>query len=94
MIKCSHILRCMYAKSYKCSSCKNNRLRNKEESFYEEAKDNPIPEKCPHLSYSGPAEQTRGYECPVCGEFTNPYFIDKDDPRCCGCGYKFNLGHW
>lgn len=90
-VKCSHILRCMYADTAKCSGCKNNRLRNKEESFYEEAKDNPIPKKCPHLTYSGPAEQTAGYKCPVCGSFTNPYALDKKDPRCCGCGYKLNI---
>ena len=54
-----------------------------------EAKDNPIPEVNPKLTYSGPAEQTAGYKCPVCGEFTNPYQVREG---CCShCGFKLNI---
>lgn len=58
--------------------------------FFVKAKDNPIPDKCPKLTYSGPAEQTAGYECPVCGGFTNPYRLGKE--RLCECcGYELNV---
>ena len=91
-IKCYFTDRCMYrGKSTMCLSCKNNKLRHKEEDLYEKANDNPIPEKCPRLTFSGPAEQTQGYECPVCGEYTNPYALGKEN-RCLGCGYKLNVG--
>jgi len=73
-----------------CNSCANNRARNIEEDFYKKANDNPIPEECPRLTYSGPAEQTMGYKCPVCGDYTNPYHLGKEK-RCSGCGYKLNV---
>lgn len=74
----------------KCSKCSNNRTRNKKVDFFVEAKDNPIPDKCPKLTYSGPAEQTAGYKCPVCGGFTNPYHLGKE--RLCECcGYELNV---
>ena len=60
-----------------------------EEDLYEKANDNPIPDECPKLTYSGPAEQTLGYKCPVCGEYTNPYALT--DKRCSGCGYLLNV---
>lgn len=91
-IKCVYYSVCRSAngKVDKCSICKHNTLRNKVYDFFEEANDNPIPEKCPKLSYSGPAEQTAGYKCPVCGTYTNPYHLD-DKNRCCGCGYELNV---
>lgn len=89
MVKCAYIDRCMYKKSTKCRSCKNNRVRNQEEDFYVEAKDKPFPEVNPKVTYQGPAEQTRGYECPVCGGFTNPYHITTES-RCVCCGFKLN----
>lgn len=88
LVNCIHLDRCSKKGSSLCRSCKNNRVRNKEEDFYIKAEDKPIPEKCPKLSYSGPAEQTSGYECPVCGTHTNPYAMR--DSRCGGCGYKLN----
>jgi hypothetical protein len=60
-----------------------------EEDLYKKAEDNPIPDKCPRLHYDGPAEQTAGYKCPVCGHFTNPYHLR--DNRCGGCGYLLNV---
>ena len=90
LIKCSYINRCVQkGVSPLCASCKNNHARNQEEDFYVKATDNPIPKACPPLTYSGPAEQTLGYKCPVCGDFTSPYHLDKDN-RCSGCGYKLN----
>lgn len=91
LVACYYWERCMHKKTSKCAKCKNNHNRNKERSFFIEANDNPIPDECPHLTYSGSAEQTAGYKCPVCGEFTNPYHLDKDN-RCSGCGYKLNVG--
>lgn len=89
-IKCLLEKRCKYrASSIKCNSCANNLLRNMEEDLYIKAEDNPIPDKCPRLSYDGPAEQTLGYKCPVCGKFTNPYSMR--DKRCGSCGYLLNV---
>lgn len=89
-ILCSYSTECSRKMSSSCSKCKNNKLRNKEIDFFEEANDSPIPDKCPILTFSGPAEQTAGYQCPVCGGFTNPYAIK--DSRCGSCGYKLNVG--
>ena len=90
-VECSYKERCKYrGASTICKTCKNNRKRNMEEDLYVKAEDNPIPEKCPRLSYNGPAEQTSGYKCPVCGGFTNPYHIR--DKRCGHCGYLLNVG--
>lgn len=90
IITCSFMKRCKYrGSSTMCLSCTNNHTRNMEEDLYEKANDNPIPEKCPKLTYSGPAEQTDGYECPVCGHHTNPYAIG--NKRCGGCGYLLNI---
>ena len=74
----------------KCISCDNNTKRNYEEDHYKKTQDNPIPEKCPRLTYSGPAEQTAGYRCPVCNGFTNPY--EMRNSLCRHCGYKLNTG--
>lgn len=90
-IKCMYLDQCKHKKTHKCATCKNNSLRNRELDCYEPANDKPIPEECPRLTYSGPAEHTAGYQCPVCGTFTNPYALDADK-RCEGCGYKLNVG--
>lgn len=92
LITCVYLNDCVYAGAdSKCSKCANNTTRHKKVDFFKEAKDNPIPDRCPPLSYSGPAEQTDGYKCPVCGTFTNPYHLGKDR-LCCGCGYELNVG--
>lgn len=91
MIECTYKKQnnCASAKdSTKCEICKNNRKRNYIEDHFVKAQDNPIPEKCPPLTYVGPAEQTAGYKCPVCGGYTNPYAMR--DSLCGGCGYKLN----
>lgn len=90
IVQCSYTDRCdKKGRSTLCGSCKNNHARNREEDFYVKAEDKPIPNECPKLTYSGPAEQTAGYECPVCGYHTNPYSMR--DNRCGGCGYKLNV---
>lgn len=90
IITCSYKERCKYrGSSTICQSCSKNRTRNMEEDLYEKANDKPIPERCPKLTYDGPAEHTLGYECPVCGHYTNPYSMR--DCRCSGCGYKLNV---
>lgn len=89
LIECFHLNECSGRKQNKCHKCKNNKKRNYEADFFVEANDNPIPDKCPKLTYDGPAEQTRGYKCPVCGGFTNPYMIF--DKLCSHCGYKLNI---
>lgn len=90
-IKCSYHDRCHSKNdSKKCAKCTHNTMRNFIEDFFEEANDNPMPEKCPRLTYSGPAEQTAGYKCPVCGHYTNPYVMTKN--LCGGCGYRLNCG--
>lgn len=91
LITCAYLKECIYSgNSTKCFGCSNNRTRNKKMDFFVEAKDNPIPDKCPKLTYSGPAEQTAGYKCPVCGGFTNPYRLG-DDHLCKCCGYELNI---
>lgn len=90
LIKCSYTKRCKYkGHSQACGTCKNNHARNMEEDLCEKANDKPIPDECPKLTYSGPAEQTLGYQCPVCGGYTNPYA--KTDNRCGSCGYLLNV---
>lgn len=89
MVECSHYNECA-SKGAKCEICKNNTKRNVEVDYFQKANDNPIPEACPRLTYNGPAEQTAGYKCPVCGEYTNPYAMR--DCRCGSCGYKLNVG--
>lgn len=74
---------------HKCETCENNTMRNYEVDFYSAANDNEIPEKCPELTYDGPAEQTAGYKCPVCEEYTNPYQLVNN--RCKHCGYILNV---
>ena len=89
-IQCAYKERCKHrGTSLKCNTCEKNSLRNKEEDLYVKANDNPIPEECPRLSYDGPAEQTMGYKCPVCGGYTNPYAMC--DKRCGSCGYLLNV---
>lgn len=90
-IDCSYYAGCCRKGTNSCLRCKNNRLRNKEVDYFEEAKDNQIPAACPRLTYEGPAEQTSGYLCPVCNCYTNPYSLGKDN-RCNHCGYKLNVG--
>ena len=87
-VDCRYHKECAGKSSTNCKKCKNNHLRNKEINYFEEAHDNPIPDVNPRVTYSGPAEQTAGYKCPVCGEFTSPYHIR--DNRCGGCGFKLN----
>lgn len=72
----------------KCKICGHNTKRNFVEDHFVKATDGPIPDKCPVLTYSGPAEQTAGYKCPVCGSYTNPYAMRGS--LCGGCGYKLN----
>lgn len=92
IVTCIHMKKCKYkGESTMCISCANNRTRNMEEDLYKKAEDNPIPDKCPRLSYDGPAEQTAGYKCPVCNGFTNPYQMRNS--RCCNCGYLLNTGN-
>lgn len=88
-VECFYYDKCASRTKGKCHKCKNNKKRNYEEDYFIEANDNPIPEQCPKLSYSGPAEQTAGYQCPVCGAFTSPYVIR--DNICGSCGYGLNI---
>ena len=89
-IDCMYKARCKYkGKSTACKTCKNNHARNMEEDLYIKAEDNPIPDECPKLTYSGPAEHTAGYKCPVCNGYTNPYAMR--DNRCGDCGYLLNV---
>lgn len=87
-VSCRHYNECAGRSTSNCRKCKNNYIRNQEINFFEEANDNPIPDVNPRVTYSGPAEQTAGYKCPVCGEFTSPYSIR--DSRCGSCGFKLN----
>lgn len=91
MFTCDYSNDCYTRKTnpIKCKRCRNNKSRNYQEDHFIEANDKPIPEKCPRLTYDGPAEQTAGYECPVCGTFTNPYAMR--NKLCSGCGYKLNV---
>lgn len=89
IIACDRAAQCIRYGARECSLCKNNKVRNIESGdWFIEAEDNPIPVECPKLTYSGPAEHTAGYKCPVCGEYTNPYRLV--DYRCEHCGYKLN----
>lgn len=88
--ECSYMERCTKNGTMSCKTCKNNHARNKKVDFYVKANDNPIPDKCPKLTFSGPAEQTLGYKCPVCGEYTDSYMMPKDK-LCHGCGYELNV---
>lgn len=92
-IKCEYEERCRSRKTEpgKCESCRHNMLRNYVVDYYIKADDGEIPDKCPKISYDGLAEQTKGYKCPVCGGFTNPYEIDHDLPLCKWCGYLLNI---
>lgn len=87
-VSCSYYDKCHGRSVTNCKKCKNNHMRNKEINYFELANDNPIPNPNPKVTYSGPAEQTAGYKCPVCGEFTNPYAMR--DSRCGSCGFKLN----
>lgn len=90
IVDCRYFKECAGKSVTKCLKCKNNKVRNMEVDYFEEAVDNPIPEVSPVVTYTGPAEQTPGYKCPVCSEYTSPYRIK--DNRCCECGYKMRLG--
>ena len=87
-VQCTYYERCAGRSVTNCKKCRHNRMRNKEVDYFEAANDNPIPNPNPSVTYSGPAEQTAGYKCPVCGDFTNPYAMR--DSRCGGCGFKLN----
>ena len=91
LITCAYFSDCVHSGMIgKCGVCSNNTTRHKKIDFFEAANDNPIPDKCPKLTYRGPAEHTAGYECPVCGSFTNPYHL-REDHLCSGCGYELNI---
>lgn len=90
-IRCQYYNECAGKSAIRCKKCVHNTMRNKEIDYFEEAHDNPIPNPNPRVTYSGPAEQTAGYKCPVCGEHTNPYHLDSEN-RCSGCGFKLNCG--
>lgn len=89
-VLCHYYDKCAGRSPSKCKKCTHNHMRNKEIDYFEEAHDNPIPNPNPRVAYSGPAEQTAGYKCPVCGEHTSPYTIR--DSRCGSCGFKLNCG--
>lgn len=89
-IRCTYNKICSKAGSSHCFICAHNTLRNQLIDCFQEAHDNPIPKQCPKLTYSGTAEQTDGYKCPVCGCYTNPYALGEDH-LCNGCGYKLNV---
>ena len=90
VVDCAYYKKCADRSAANCKKCIHNRLRNKEIHYFEAANDNPIPEQNPRVMYSGPAEQTAGYKCPVCGGFTNPYAMREN--RCGECGFKLNVG--
>lgn len=89
-VSCHYYNECAGKSASRCKKCKNNSVRNKELDYFEEAHDNPRPEVNPKVSFTGPAEHTAGYKCPMCGEHTNPYAMK--DSRCGGCGFKLNCG--
>lgn len=90
MIKCEFLSECANMNTDKCRKCEHNVRRNYVEDFFKEAKDRKIPKQCSKLTYKGPAEQTAGYCCPVCGNYTNPYQLV--DGNCCRhCGYRLNI---
>ena len=88
-VECRYYKECAGRSVTNCKKCVNNHKRNIEINYFEQANDNPIPNPNPKVSYSGPAEQTAGYKCPVCGTYTNPYAIREQ--RCGGCGFKLNI---
>lgn len=88
-VSCVYYNECAGKSVTNCKRCIHNRMRNKEINYFEEANDKPIPNPNPKVTYSGPAEQTAGYPCPVCGDHTNPYSMK--DNRCGGCGFKLNI---
>lgn len=88
-VKCQYIQECGDRDTTNCRVCVNNHLRNMEINYFERAYDNPRPEVNPKVTFSGPAEQTAGYQCPVCGGFTSPYVIKEN--RCDHCGFKLNI---
>ena len=90
LVDCPYYKECAGRSTTNCKKCSNNHLRNKEVNYFEEAHDNPIPDPNPVVTYNGPAEQTAGYKCPVCGHYTSPYIMR--DNRCEGCGFKLNCG--
>lgn len=89
-VRCNYYKECAGKSAARCKKCVNNKVRNQEVDYFEEAHDNPIPDVNPKVTYTGPAEHTAGYKCPVCGEHTSPYSIK--DSRCGSCGFKLNCG--
>lgn len=88
-VECKYITECEYTRTDKCKICANNTKRNYVESHFVKANDKPIPKENPRVSYSGPAEQTAGYKCPVCGGYTNPYQLNSEK-LCVNCGFRLN----
>ena len=90
MIECNFFEDCLSRNTDKCNYCKYNTRRNYMKDYFVNANDNVLQEKPSKLTYEGPAEQTAGYCCPVCGGYTNPYqLVDKN---CCKhCGYRLNI---
>ena len=89
-VSCFYYDECADKNATNCKKCVHNRVRNQEIHCFEAANDKPIPNPNPRVTYSGPAEQTAGYQCPVCGGFTNPYAMRES--RCGECGFKLNTG--
>ena len=92
LVDCYYYKECCGKSAANCKKCKNNKVRNKEINYFEAAEDNPRPDPNPVVTFTGPAEHTAGYRCPMCDSHTNPYAIDRDDPRCKSCGFKLNIG--
>lgn len=89
MITCEYKEKCInIMNEKKCKTCTNNTTRNYIEDYYTQANDKPFPKQRPYIEpYCGPAEQTEGYKCPICGNHTNPYQLFRG--TCCRhCGYQ------
>lgn len=91
--ECVHENECYMRKQdpEKCGRCRFNSKRNFMKNYFMEADDDPIPDKhIPAKGYDGPAEQTKGYECPICHGYTNPYELTSNK-TCRECGYPLFL---
>lgn len=92
LVTCKYFDNCRSAQdTKKCAECINNVARNYIEDYYKKANDNSIPKNNPRIKYDGPIEQTAGYKCPVCGMFTDPYHLGRNN-SCASCGYILNIG--
>lgn len=99
-VDCVYFLKCSSRNSGDlCEKCKNNRIRNKKDNYFEKANDKPIPDICPKISCQTFDEyfsehtirHVLGYECPVCGKYTVPPRECKDLIDCFHCGYELNI---